>query len=78
MVTLAAFYRQTWWLWLLFLVGLGLLAHFISLAFLFGIPALIGYSVYFGIVRVAEIRKEREEALRKLNERRPKSGISQG
>ncbi|HEX4056496.1 MAG TPA: hypothetical protein VHX86_19720 [Tepidisphaeraceae bacterium] len=64
MMTLGTFYRQTWWLWMLFLICLCVLAYIVSLVFLVGIPALIAYSIYFGIVRVAEIRKEEAEAIR--------------
>jgi hypothetical protein len=57
-MTLGKFYRQTWWLWLLFTIVLCACAYFVSLIFLFGIPILAVYSVYFGIVRVAEIRAQ--------------------
>ena len=57
-MTLGRFYRQTWWLWLLFTIVLLVCAYFVSLIFLFGIPILAVYSVYFGIVRVAEIRAQ--------------------
>jgi hypothetical protein len=58
MTTLGTFYRQTWWLWLLFaaaLVGMSLIT---SLIFLLGIPVLFAYSVFFGMMRVAEIRRD--------------------
>ena len=58
MNTLGAFYKQTWWLWLLFAILLGALAHFVSLVFLLGIPVLAAYSFYFGAMRVGEIREE--------------------
>jgi len=61
MTTLGAFYRQTWWLWLLFAIALVALAYFTSLIFLLGVPLLIAYSVFFGVVRVAEIRREEKD-----------------
>jgi hypothetical protein len=64
MTTLRSYYRQTWWLWLLFIIALAGLAYYLSLVFLLGIPILIAYSVFFGIVRVAEIRKEETESMR--------------
>jgi hypothetical protein len=64
MMTLGTFYRQTWWLWVMFVLCLGVLAYVVSLVFLVGIPVLIVYSIYFGIVRVGEIRKEEEEKMR--------------
>jgi len=58
MTTLGTFYKQTWWLWLLFAAALIALAYYTSLIFLFGLPILIAYSVFFGFLRVAEIRRE--------------------
>ena len=62
MMTLGKFYRQTWWLWLIFAGLLAGLCYFVSLIFVLGFPVLIAYSVFFGVTRVNEIRRDEEEA----------------
>jgi hypothetical protein len=63
--TLGSYYRQTWWLWLLFITVLVVLSYKLSSLFIIFIPATLAYSFYFGIVRVAEIRaEEKKDALR--------------
>lgn len=62
MMTLGKFYRQTWWLWLIFAVLLAGLCYFVSLIFVLGFPVLIAYSVFFGVTRVNEIRRDEQEA----------------
>jgi hypothetical protein len=65
MMTLGKFYRQTWWLWLIFAALLACLCYFVSLIFVLGFPILIAYSVFFGITRVNEIRREEEDGKRR-------------
>jgi len=59
--TLGSYYRQTWWLWVLFIAVLVVLSYKLSSLFIIFIPATLIYSVYFGIVRVAEIREEEKK-----------------
>jgi hypothetical protein len=58
-----AFYKQTWWLWLLFLGVFVALTVKVSALFVIMIPGLILYSIYFGVVRTSELA-EREAAER--------------
>jgi hypothetical protein len=48
------FYLRTWWLWLLFVVLFVVLGLKVSYVFFILIPVLLGYSVYFGMVRASE------------------------
>jgi hypothetical protein len=56
-----AFYKQTWWLWLLFVVLFALLAKYVSFLFVLMIPGIILYSVYFGIVRTSELAQQQDD-----------------
>ncbi|HEX8339763.1 MAG TPA: hypothetical protein VF624_02535 [Tepidisphaeraceae bacterium] len=55
------FYRRTWWLWLAFTAMFVLLGLNVSFVFLILIPALLVYSVYFGMVRASEEERRVEE-----------------
>jgi hypothetical protein len=55
---LLAFYKQTWWLWLIFLCVFAALTYYVSPLFVVMIPGLIGYSIYFGIIRTSELREQ--------------------
>jgi hypothetical protein len=65
MMTIGKFYRQTWWLWLIFAALIAGLCYFVSLVFVLGFPILIAYSVFFGITRVNEINQEQSDSARK-------------
>jgi hypothetical protein len=67
MMTIGKFYRQTWWLWLLFAALIGGLCYFVSMIFVLGFPLLIAYSVFFGITRVKDINEEEAEKIRNSN-----------
>ena len=58
---LLAFYKQTWWLWLLFVVVFALLATYVNFLFVLMIPGILLYAGYFGVVRASEVA-ERERA----------------
>lgn len=62
---MGAYYRQTWWLWLLFMAVFGVISYYVSFIFLIFIPGLAAYSWYFGAVRLSELRKEGEAAARR-------------
>ena len=49
------YYRQTWWLWVLFVLVFAWLAYKVSVLFVIMIPGIALYSAYFGIVRVSEL-----------------------
>ncbi len=51
---IVAFYAQTWWLWVLFLIIAAMLAIFVTPIFWLTIPGLILYSLYFALVRSEE------------------------
>lgn len=55
-----AFYKQTWWLWLLFLAVFVALSYYVSPLFVVMIPGLLLYSVYFGVVRTSELREQQD------------------
>jgi 4-hydroxybenzoate polyprenyltransferase len=59
-----AFYKQTWWLWLLFLGVFVALSYFVSPLFIVMIPGLILYSVYFGVVRTSELDESKKSPRR--------------
>ncbi len=54
MEALLRFYSKTWWLWLLFVIVFALLGHYGPTLFYLFIPGLIGYSIYFGLIRGSE------------------------
>jgi membrane protein implicated in regulation of membrane protease activity len=62
MMTVGKFYRQTWWLWLIFAALIAGLCYFVSEIFLFGFPIMVVYSIFFAITRVKEIRQDEQEA----------------
>ena len=53
-----AFYKQTWWLWLLFVALFAALSWYVSFLFVLMIPGILGYSIYFGIVRTSELAEQ--------------------
>lgn len=53
-----AFYKQTWWLWLIFLGVFAALSWYVNLLFVVMIPGLILYSIYFGVVRISELEEQ--------------------
>lgn len=55
---LLAFYKETWWLWLIFMLVFVALTYYVSPLFVVMIPGLIGYSIYFGIVRTSELNEK--------------------
>ncbi len=55
MDNLLRFYKKTWWLWLLFCALFVVLGIYVMSLFYFFIPGLLGYSLYFGIVRGSEM-----------------------
>lgn len=59
-----AFYKQTWWLWLLFLIVFVGLAVYVSPLLVIMIPGLILYSIYFGVVRTTELAEQEKAARR--------------
>jgi|GEM_PF-7056643 len=61
MNSLLDFYRRTWWLWLIQLIVLIALGRYVSLIFLFGIPLLAAYSVFFGLARIHQLRVDRDK-----------------
>jgi hypothetical protein len=61
MMTIGKFYRQTWWLWVIFAGLIAGLCYFVSLIFVLGFPLLTAYSIFFGITRVKDIREEEKE-----------------
>lgn len=66
MMTLLGYYRKTWWLWLLFAATVAALGYCLSPIFFLGLPILIAYSVIFGIVRVNEINRDRDKAIKNV------------
>ncbi len=55
---LIKFYKKTWWMWLLCVAICIALAYFVptvSVIFIILIPGILGYSVYFGMVRGPEM-----------------------
>lgn len=59
MGSMAKFYAQTWWVWLLIMIGFSLLAYYVSCIFWLFVPGIVVYSFYFGWVRVTdESRRE--------------------
>ena len=54
------FYKRTWWLWVIFVITFILLGYFVVPLFYIFIPGLLGYSVYFGMVRASEEREQRQ------------------
>ena len=64
MHTIGGFYKQTWWLWLLFVLLFAFLTYKVSLIFIVLIPGIILYSVYFGVVRVTELNEKEQKAHR--------------
>ena len=73
MTSMADYYRQTWWLWLVFVIVFGLLGHFVVALFYLFIPGLLIYSAYFGMVRVSEFRNIEDAERRAAAPRRPTS-----
>ena len=67
MMTIGKFYRQTWWLWVIFAGLIGGLCYFVSPIFVLGFPLLAAYSIFFGITRVKDIREEEEEKAQDSN-----------
>ncbi|MDB5328730.1 MAG: hypothetical protein JWM57_4299 [Phycisphaerales bacterium] len=53
-----AFYKQTWWLWLIFLAVFVALSYYVSPLFVIMIPGLILYSIYFAVVRISELKEQ--------------------
>ena len=53
-----AFYKQTWWLWLIFLIVFAAMSYYVSALFVVMIPGLILYSIYFGVVRISELNEQ--------------------
>ena len=59
------FYKQTWWLWLLFVLVFAWLTYRVSALFVVMVPGIVLYSVYFGIIRTSELaEKEKADARR--------------
>jgi hypothetical protein len=54
MEALLAFYKKTWWLWLIFVIVFVVLAIKVSGLLWIGVPGVIFYSAYFGSVRGQE------------------------
>jgi hypothetical protein len=54
MQKILAFYRRTWWIWVLFFGATLGLAMYVAPIYWFALPGLIAYSFYFAIVRAQE------------------------
>jgi hypothetical protein len=54
MQKILAFYRRTWWIWVLFFGSTLWLAMYVAPIYWFALPGLVGYSVYFAAVRAHE------------------------
>ena len=54
MGSMAKFYAQTWWVWLLIVVGFVYMALKVHGVFWLFVPGIIVYSFYFGWVRVTD------------------------
>ena len=48
------YYKQTWWVWLALCVTFIVLGIKVSFLFFIFLPALLAYSIYFGMIRVSE------------------------
>ncbi len=58
MEALLQFYKKTWWLWLAFTILFIVLAINVSGLFYIFIPGLLGYSIYFGMIRGSEMQEK--------------------
>ena len=71
-----AFYKQTWWLWLLFLAVFVGLSYYVSPLFVIMIPGLILYSLYFGVVRTSELAELKAQQRADPDARQPAAGAT--
>lgn len=55
MDNLLRFYKKTGWLWILFCIVFVVMGMYVMPLFYIFIPGLLGYSLYFGIVRGSEM-----------------------
>lgn len=60
------FYRETWWLWTLYAIGIVISILYVHWIFIMAVPMILIISVYFAVVRGPSQTSEAESESREV------------